>query len=170
MLDLALYFALLSVISFGGISSVLPEMQRIVVDVEGWVTPAEFTQLFAVSQAAPGPNVLFASLIGWQVAGLAGALVALAAFCLPAAVLAWWVGAVWEKFRDAPWRKLIQRALLPVTLGLVFAGGYVLATPDGLDWRHGGIAAASAAALYLTRLNPLWILAAGGLLGALLLG
>ncbi len=170
MLDLALYFALLSLISFGGISSVLPEMQRIVVDVEGWVTPAEFTQLFAVSQAAPGPNVLFASLIGWQVAGLGGALVALAAFCVPAAVLAWWVGAVWERFRDAPWRKLIQRALLPVTLGLVIAGGYVLATPDGLDWRHAGIAAASTAAVIVGRFNPLWILAAGGVLGVLLLG
>jgi len=53
-------------------------MQRIVVDVKGWVTPSEFTQLFAVSQAAPGPNILFTSLIGWKLAGLGGALAALA--------------------------------------------------------------------------------------------
>lgn len=165
-----LYFATLSLISVGGISSILPEMQRIVVDVKGWVTPSEFTQLFAVSQAAPGPNILFTSLIGWKMAGIGGALLALASFCFPAAVLAYWVGGLWEKFREATWVKLTKRALLPMTVGLALAGGYVLATPVGLDWRYAGIAAASTAALYLTRLNPLWILAAGGVLGALLLG
>lgn len=165
-----LYFATLSLISVGGISSILPEMQRIVVDVKGWVTPSEFTQLFAVSQAAPGPNILFTGLIGWKMAGIGGALLALASFCFPAAVLAYWVGGLWEKFREATWVKLTKRALLPMTVGLALAGGYVLATPVGLDWRYAGIAAASTAALYLTRLNPLWILAAGGVLGALLLG
>ena len=170
MLELALYFAMLSLISVGGISSILPEMQRIVVDAKGWVTPVEFTQLFAVSQAAPGPNILFMSLIGWKMAGIGGALVALGSFCLPAAVLAYWVGGVWERLRDAPWVRLTKRALLPMTVGLALAGGYVLATPAGLDWRYAGIAGASAVAVASTRLNPLWFLAAGGVLGALLLG
>ena len=170
MLELAFYFSLLSLISFGGMSSILPEMQRLVVDSKGWVTAAEFTQLFAISQAAPGPNILFTSLVGWKLAGVGGALVALASFCLPAAVLAFWVGGLWEKFREATWVKLTKRALLPMTVAFALSGGYVLATPVGLDWRYAGIAAASAAALYLTKLNPLWLLAAGGLLGALLLG
>ena len=170
MLELALYFAMLSVISVGGISSILPEMQRIVVDVKGWVTPAEFTQLFAVSQAAPGPNILFMSLIGWKMAGIGGAVAALASFCFPAAVLAYWVGGLWEKFRDAPWVKLTKRALLPMTVGLALAGGYVIATPVGLDWRYAAIAGASSVAIAATRFNPLWFLAAGGVLGALLLG
>jgi len=170
MLELFLWFALLSLLAVGGISTILPEMHRIVVEANGWVSAAEFTQLFAVSQAAPGPNVLIASLIGWKVAGFTGALVALAGICLPAAALAWWVGGLWERFRDAPWRALVQRALLPVTVGLVFAGGYVIATPAGLDWRSALIACASAAALYATRLNPLWILGGGGVAGAALFG
>lgn len=170
MLELFLYFALLSLLSVGGISTIMPEMQRIVVDAKGWVGAAEFTQLFAVSQAAPGPNVLIVSLIGWKVAGIAGALVALAGICLPAAALAWWVGGLWDRFRDAPWRTLVQRALLPVTTGLVLAGGYVLAAPEGLDWRNALIAGASAAALCATRVNPLWILTGGGVAGALLFG
>lgn len=168
MLQLALYFALLSLISIGGIPSVMPEMQRLVVDVRGWISAAEFTQLFAVAQAAPGPNVLVTALIGWKVAGFAGGFVALAAFCMPAAALAWWVGDFWDRMRDAPWRKTMQRALLPVTIGFVCSGGYVLATPAGLDWPSALIAAASAAALYFTRVNPLWILAGGGVLGAAL--
>ena len=136
MADLFLWFALLSLLAVGGISSIMPEMHRIVVEAQGWMSAPEFTQLFAVSQAVPGPNVLIVSLIGWKVAGLAGALVALAGICLPAAALAWTAGGLWDRFREAPWRALVQRALLPVTSGLVLAGGYVLATPEGLDWRN----------------------------------
>ncbi len=167
MTDLLLFFMLVSIISVGGISAVMPEVQRVVVEVHGWATPEEFVQLFAIAQAAPGPNVLIVSLIGWKAHGLAGALVALFAMCMPAAALAWWVSGLWERFKDAEWRKIIQRGLAPVTVGLVFAGGYVLATPHGPDWRGALIAAASAAGLVTTRLNPLWLLAGGGIAGAL---
>ena len=94
LVDLMLWFALLSLLSVGGMSSIMPEFQRVVVETNHWVTPAEFTQLFAVSQAAPGPNVLISSLIGWHVAGILGALAAFAAFALPASVLAWHVAGV----------------------------------------------------------------------------
>ena len=165
MLQIAVYFALLSLVSVGGIPTVMPEMQRLVVDVQGWMSAAEYTQLFAIAQAAPGPNVLVTALIGWKVAGLAGGLVALAAFCAPAAALAYSFGGFWDRMRDAPWRKTSQRALITISVGFIVSGGYVLATPQGLDWKSALIALASAAVLYATRLNPLWILAGGGVLG-----
>jgi chromate transporter len=165
MLQLALYFALLSLVSVGGIPSVMPEMQRLVVDVQGWMTAAEYTQLFAIGQAAPGPNVLVTALIGWKIAGIPGGLVALGAFCAPAATLAYTVGGFWDRMRDAPWRKDIQRALVPITVGFILSGGYVLATPQGLVWQSALIAVGSAATLYATKFNPLWILATGGVLG-----
>ena len=170
LLELALYFGLLSVIAFGGMPAVMPEMQRIVVDVKEWTSPAEFIQLFAVAQAAPGPNVLIASLIGWKAAGLAGAVVALLAVCGPAAVIAWWVADLWDRFKDSPWRLAIQRAIAPIVVALILSGGYVIATPDGTpDLRLWLIAAASAATILATRLNPLWMIAGGALMGALLL-
>jgi len=168
MLQIAFYFALLSLVSVGGIPSVMPEMQRQVVDVQHWMSAADFTQLFAIAQAAPGPNVLVTALIGWKVAGPAGGLVALGAFCGPAAALSYSVGGLWDRMRDAPWRKAFQRAILPISVGFILSGGYVVATPHGMDWKNALIAGASAAALYATRLNPLWILAAGGALGFLL--
>ncbi len=168
MLDLFLHFALLSLLAVGGISSIMPEMQRVVVETREWLSASEFTQLFAISQAAPGPNVLIASLIGWKLAGLSGAVVALAGICGPAVLLAWWTGVVWERFRMAPWRMMVQRALAPVSVGFVIAGGYVLATPEGLGWRNALIAGASAASLYASRINPLWILGTGGFAGWLL--
>jgi chromate transporter len=170
LLDLALYFALLSLISVGGIPSVLPEMQRYVVDVRQWATPADFIQMFAIGQAAPGPNVLIAGLIGWKVAGVAGAFVALGAICGPAALVAFWVAGVWERMKDSPWRAVAQRAMAPMVVGLVFSGGFVLATPgDQIDWRLWLIAALSAATMLAAKLNPLWLLAAGGLAGGFLL-
>jgi chromate transporter len=169
LLEMALYFMLLSLISVGGLPSVMPELQRYVVDVKGWVTPDDFIQLFAVGQAAPGPNMLIVALIGWKVAGLGGALVALAALCGPAAVLAWWVAGLWERFKGTPWRTAIQRAIAPIVVGLILSGGYVLATPDAPDWRLWTIAGAVAAATLCTKMNPLWFLGAGGALGAILL-
>ncbi|HEX6297348.1 MAG TPA: chromate transporter [Burkholderiales bacterium] len=170
LLELALYFGLLSVVAFGGMPAVMPEMQRIVVEVKEWTSPVEFLQLFAVAQAAPGPNVLIASLIGWKAAGLAGAVVALLAVCGPAAVIAWWVADLWDRFKDSPWRLTIQRAIAPIVVALILAGGYVIATPSGTpDWRLWLIAAVSAAVVLATRLNPLWMIGGGALMGALLL-
>ena len=171
LLELALYFGLLSMVSFGGIPSVTSEMQRLVVDVKGWATPAEFVQLFAVAQAAPGPNILVVSLLGWKAAGIPGALVALLAACIPAGALAWWVAGLWDRFKDSPWRGIIQRALAPLVVGLILSGGVVLATPGGTpDWRMWAIAGATAAATLLTKVNPLWFLGAAGVVGAFLLG
>jgi chromate transporter len=170
LLEIAAYFCVLSIFSVGGLPSVMPEMQRYVVEVRAWMSPAEFMQAFAVGQAAPGPNMLIVSLVGWHLAGLAGALVALAAMCGPAAVLAWWVSGLWERFKDTPWRQAIQRAIAPIVVGMIFSGGVVIATPDATpDWRLWLIAGATAAGAVLTKVNPLWFLAAGGVLGGVLL-
>jgi chromate transporter len=170
LLDMALYFSVVSLVSVGGLPAVLPELQRYVVDVRGWLSADDFIQLYAVGQAAPGPNMLIVSLIGWKVASIPGALVALAALCGPAGVIAYGVADLWERFRGTRWRKAIQRAMVPLVVGFTVAGGYVLATPGGVpDWRLWLIAFASAAAMLATRVNPLWLLAGGGLLGAILL-
>lgn len=170
LVDMALYFSVLSLVSVGGLPAVLPELQRYVVDVKGWMSAADFIQLYAVGQAAPGPNMLIVSLIGWKVASLPGAIVALAALCGPAGVLAYGVADLWERFRGSRWQRAIQRAMLPLVVGFTVAGGYVLATPGGVpDWRLWLIAIAATAGMLATRINPLWLLAAGGLLGAILL-
>jgi len=170
LLEIAAYFCVLSIFSVGGLPSVMPEMQRYVVEVKAWMSPAEFMQAFAVGQAAPGPNMLIVSLVGWHLAGLAGALVALFAMCGPAAVLAWWASGLWDRFNDTPWRQAIQRAIAPIVVGMILSGGVVIATPDATpDWRLWLIAGATAAGAVLTKVNPLWFLAAGGALGGLLL-
>ena len=168
-LELALHFGLLSLNSFGGMLAVITEMHRYVVDVKRWISPEDFMQMFAIGQAAPGPNVLIAGLIGWKVDGVTGALVALASICGPAAFLAYWVAGLWERVKHSPWRAVAQRAIAPIVVGLVLSGGYVLATPGSApDARLWLIAAASATGMLAGRMDPLWLLAAGGILGWLL--
>jgi chromate transporter len=170
LVDMAAYFSLLSLVSVGGLPGVLPELQRYVIEVKGWLTPQDFLQLYAIGQAAPGPNMLIVSLIGWKVAGLPGAFVALAALCGPAGVLAYGIAGPWERFKDSPWRLAIQRAMVPLVVAFILSGGYILATPGNIpDARLWLIAALAAGGMLGTKLNPLWLLAAGGLLGAFLL-
>ena len=168
LITLAVQFAIMSLLALGGANAVVPEMHRQAVDVHLWISDRKFSELFAIAQAAPGPNVLVTALIGWKIAGIAGGMVTFGAFCGPAAVLAYAIGGIWDRMRDAPWRKVFQRALVPISVGFIVSGGYVLATPRGVDWQSALIAGLSAAVLYATRVNPLWVLAGGGALGFLL--
>ena len=165
LLSLAGYFALMSLFAIGGANSAVPEMQRIAVEVEGWITARQFTDIFAIAQVTPGPNVIIVALIGYQVAGLIGALVATIAMCGPPCFLAFYVGEVWERFREAPWRIAIQAGLLPISIGLIAASAFVVASAAAPNFAAVAVTLVTAVVTYTTRLNPLWIFAAAGLLG-----
>ncbi len=165
VLDVALQFLSLSLIAVGGVTGVLPEVYRRAVDVRGWLTSAQFRDLFAISQAAPGPNMLLMSLIGQRVAGVPGALVATLGMCGPSCTLAYFVSGAWERFRGARWRAIVQAGLAPVAVGLILATGWVIAGSGHPGWTSWGVVAASAALVARTRVNPLWLLAGAGALG-----
>jgi chromate transporter len=163
--DIALYFGTLSLIAIGGANALIPDMHRQLVDVSGWMSSKEFATLVALSQAAPGPNVLIVSLLGWKVAGLSGALVATAAMCIPSSLLTYGFTRVWDRFRAARWRAAVQSGLAPVTVGLILASGWVLTRAADHHWVGYGITAATAALVMRTRLHPFWLLAVAGLIG-----
>ena len=163
--ELFLKFCLLSLMAVGGASAVLPEMHRQIVEVSGWISSAEFAALYAITQAAPGPNVLIVSLIGWKLAGIKGALACTIGMCGPTSLLAYGVGKLWYRFSHSPWRKAIERGLAPITIGLVLGSACLLVEATGSSWQLYALAIASAGAAYWSKLNPLWWLAMGGLLG-----
>ncbi len=158
-LVLAAHLAVLSSISFGGFPTVLPDVHNFVA-ANGWVTDREFANLFAVSQVAPGPNMI---LMG----GIAGAVASALATFGPPCAMYYLSHRLWDRFRDMPWQRIVRRALAPLTIGLVIAGGYVMARTGDVGWPSVAITAAAAALMLRTRLSPLWILMAGGALGAL---
>ena len=161
-------FATLSLLAVGGINALVPEMHRQVVELNGWLDDATFVQSIALSQAAPGPNILGASLVGWRIAGGPGLLAATLGIVLPSALLAWTVGGALIRRGDAPWLRALRGGLVPVAVGLIFASGVVLAGATGGNWTTPPIVLAAAAIAWRTALSPLWLLAGGAVLGGLL--
>lgn len=164
---LAAHFALLSLFAIGGANAAIPEMHRIAVDLHGWMTDRQFADMFAIAQVTPGPNVIIVTLIGYHVAGLPGAAVTTAAMCGPTCIAAYYVGRVWDRFRDAPWRIAIQAALVPVSVGLIAASAWVLALTADHNWIVAAITIATAIVGYFSKMNPLWVFAVAALIGVL---
>jgi len=165
LFEIAWRFASLSLLAIGGINALLPEFHRVVVDVEGWMTSAEFADLFALAQLAPGPNAMVVSLLGWKVAGITGAFVATIAACGPSSFVSYFAIRALERMRNGVVRGVLQRALAPVAIGLVLSSGYTLAR--AADRTPGAVllTLCGAAAIAATRVNPVWVLAAAALAG-----
>jgi chromate transporter len=163
--DLAIHFALLSLLAVGGVNAVVPEMHRQAVEVAGWMTGRQFADMFAIAQLAPGPNVMIVTLVGYHVAGLAGAVVATVAMCGPSCILTYFAAQAWRRFEQARWRMVVQAGLVPISVGLIAASASVLARTADHNAVAVAITAATAAACYFTRLNPLWMFALAAALG-----
>lgn len=168
VLALAAVFIPLSLLSFGGSNAVIADIAHQSI-ARGWVGEREFADFFALARAAPGPGSMLAALIGWQAAGLAGALVATLSLYVPAALLVWIVARVWRRWRGSPWHTAVERGLAPIAAGLLLSGGIAVLrlSPGGpAIW-----AAAFGAAAVLLRwpgVHPVPLMFAGGIVfGAL---
>ena len=166
LIEIALQFFVLSLLSIGGANAVIPEIHLRAVETHHWMTDEDFAQLFALSQAAPGPNVLIVSLIGWKVAGVAGAIVSTVSMCVPSFVLTYQIARAWDRFRTAPLRIAIERGLAPVTVGLILSSGYVLTRTTDHSLAAYALTGVTLVLATRTRLHPLWVLAVAAILGA----
>lgn len=159
--QLAVTFGTISLMAIGGANAVVPEVHRQVVDLLGWMDAPTFARLFAIAQAAPGPNVMLASIIGWQVAGTPGLLVATLAMLVPSSLLALACGRGLRRWSDNGAVRIVTLALVPIALGLMLASGAVatLAADAGLFGY--AVTAATALVTYRSKVNPLVPMAVG---------
>jgi len=168
--QLAGAFALLSLLAVGGGAAVLPEMKETVVGQHHWLTDTQFVHVYSLGQVAPGPNMLMVQIIGDRVAGTKGALVALVAFFLPASILTFATGKLWDRLGDWPWRESIQRGLAPISIGLMLAGTITIARIAVTDPRTIALAIAVTAILLWRKINPAYLILASAVLGWAMLG
>ena len=170
LLQILVTFGILSLVAVGGANAVLPEMHRQVVDLRGWLDDATFTQLYALAQAAPGPNILVASVMGWRIGGWGGMAMATVGMLLPAAVLAWIMAGLVQRLRGAPWLQPAQGGLVPSAVGLLRAAGLVMAEASSqFGLLPLVVVAVSSVFVWRTSYSPLWVLVGGGVLGSILL-
>ena len=172
-LQLAGLFGMLSVLSIGGGNVVLPEMHLRAVNSHHWVSNAQFADLFSISQAAPGPSILIVTLVGYG-AGLhlggvqwavLGGLVATLAMIIPAMSLTYAITLFWQQAEQSRWRIAVEKGFPPLTVGLILATSLVMSRAADHDWRAYLVTAICTVIFVRTSLNPLYLVAAAGVLG-----
>jgi chromate transporter len=168
VLQLGLVLAKLALISFGGGTATLGEMQRELVGA-GWMTRQQFLQAYAIGQATPGPGVALVVPLGYAAAGVWGGIVALLAFFVPPALLALLVARIWARVRTSPWPAAFKAAMGPIAIGLSFGSAYTLVTSGLGDLRAVVLSVAALLLLLRTKLPTLLIIAGGAAIGALAL-
>jgi chromate transporter len=171
LLALTGHFMLLSLLAVGGAITTASDMHRYLVAEHGWISDAQFTSSIAIAQAAPGPNVLFVAVIGWDVAGAPGLLATLAGTLLPSTLLVLAVSRWAAPRRDSLAVRAFAAGMAPLTLGLLLATGWVLAETfvRAPDQRLGALAliAITVVTMFRTKTSPIWLVALGAAVGAL---
>jgi len=183
-LMLLTHFLSLSLLAIGGAVSTLPDMHRILVNQNHWLLEGQFSASVALAQAAPGPNVLFVALLGWNVGlnasgapagsslawayGLAGMTVTMLGVLVPSTTLTL-VASRWaHQNRELRWVRAFKQGMAPVVMALLMATGWILSTSldaPSSHWPLWLVSVVSAVVVWRTRLHLLWLLGAGALLG-----
>ena len=186
-LALLLQFMLLSMMSVSGAITAVPDMHRYLVVQHGWLSDAQFSSSVAIAQAAPGPNVLFVALMGWNVGlnaggglaggphawalGLLGLGITMVGIMLPSTTLAWFATRWLHHNAQRRGVRAFKQGMAPVVVGLLVATGLILANgnqrPDSPAWHLWLVAGVAGLIVWRTRIHLLWLLGAGALLGAL---
>lgn len=168
LINLALSFSLLSLLAVGGGTAVLPEMQSLLSHQFG-IDHTQFVHIYSIGQLAPGPNMLMVLVIGYQLAGLLGAGIVLLSFFLPSSILCFYIGRLWNRFGENPWRRSIQNALEPISIGLMASGVYSVAKASIVGGVTAALALASFYLILRTKINPVLVILGSGGFGALLM-
>ena len=173
---LFLHYLSLSLLSIGGAITTAPDMHRFLVDQQGWLTDAQFNASIAIAQAAPGPNVLFIALLGWNVGlnsggmlnGLLGVLVAMTGILIPSTTLTYLAASWGHRNRELRAVRAFKQGMAPIVVALLIATGWILATSNGptlVNWPLWLTTATTALIVWRTKMHMLWLLGAGALLG-----
>lgn len=185
-LNMFTHFATLSLLGVGGVITTAPDMHRYLVSEQSWLTDPQFTSSIALAQAAPGPNVLFVALMGWNVGlnaggGLAagssavtlallGMFTAMLGIMLPSSILTYTATRWAHQNRELRAVRAFKAGMAPIVIALLIATGWLLTAANNQparDWPLWLLTAISAWVVWRTQLHMLWLLGAGALAGAI---
>ena len=175
-LNLFGHYLLLSLLSIGGGITTAPDMHRYLVDDKGWLTDPQFTASISLAQAAPGPNILFVALMGWNVGinaggiatGLLGVLITMTGILLPSTTLTYIASQWGHKNRELRWVRAFKQGMAPIVVALLLATGWILAGADkdpATTWPLWMVTIVAAILVWRTKIHLLWLLGAGAVLG-----
>ena len=186
-LALFLQYMMLSLLSISGAITTVPDMHRYLVTQQAWLTDAQFSSSVAIAQAAPGPNVLFVALMGWNVGlnaggglaagphawalGMLGLTITMVGIMLPSTTLTYMATRWGHRNRNRRGVRAFKQGMAPIVVGLLVATGVILANghqrPDTPAWHLWLVAGVAGLVVWRTKIRLLWLRAAGAALGAL---
>jgi chromate transporter len=158
-------FAYLSLLTIGGGMAAFPEMKVQIVDVHRWLTAEELTHVYSTGQMSPGPNMMMVAEVGQLVSGPLGALVSALAFFVPTGILTFLVGRLWKRLKQWPWRDSIQNGLGPVAIGLAVGGLITFGRTAVTGWLTLAVGVIVFFAVIRTRVNPVYFILGGAVVG-----
>ena len=180
------HFLSLSLLAVGGAIILAPDMHRFLVEENHLLTDQQFSSSIALAQSAPGPNVLFVGLIGWNVglnagAGLGGGwisvalsalgmLISLLGIMLPSSLLTYTTTRWAHKHRYNRGVRAFKLGMAPVVIALLVSTGWLLTASHNnpmRDWPLWVLTLVAMGLVWRTRIHLLWLIGAGALLGAL---
>ena len=167
LLNLFLTLSAFSLIAFGGINALLPTLFAIAVEQQHWIDAETFAHYFAIAQAAPGPNLMTVTLIGWHVSGVVGALIATLAVCWPSAILIFWLQRLINAMQHERAKQTIQFAAAALAVGLILASAWQIALQINSNWVAYAVTLSAAFIATATRWHPLYLILIGAVLGLL---
>ena len=165
LLSLFIKLSLFSFVAFGGIIAVLPSLLDLAIHEEHWIDSATFADYFAIAQAAPGPNFMTVTLVGWHVYGLAGAILASIAICWPSSVMVFYLERYITKIQDPEKKKIIQYAAAALAIGLVLTSSWKLTVGFNDHWTAIVLTIFVAVVTQFSKIHPLYLIALGALIG-----
>lgn len=165
LFGLTTYLLVLSLLAVGGLNGLLPELHRIVVEQESWLTTQQFSELFALCQAAPGPNSIFITVLGFELGGLAGALITTTAFTLPAFFVAYYAMRLWVSMGDRHWFYVVRRGLMPITVGLILSSAWFIANTTAVSTPHLFVTMTTASLVHYRACSPALLILGSGVFG-----
>ena len=161
------HYMLLAAVAVGGLGSVIPDIQRYVVEQNGWFTARQFGEIYALSQVIPGPNVMIVTMLGWLVSSWQGALVVTVALFIPGSTIA--TAVIYAGIHDpeAPMAVAVRKGLAPIVIGLSLSTAWIMFGTVAEEWRGVVVTLLTVVLVLRTNINPLWLMGAGALLGVM---
>jgi chromate transporter len=168
LLKLAAILFAVNALTIGGGYAMMPLLQREFVQTHHWLTNKEFIDAIAIGQVTPGPLTVMNAFMGFKVAGLTGAIVAMVASYLPCVIIVTFVTHHYLQYRESWLVRGSFAGIKPAVVGLlaavlIFLGGHSAAEPLTI-----AIAAVSFGVITFTKLDPTFVIIGSGILGAVL--
>ena len=167
LLSLFLKLSAFSLIAFGGVNALLPVLFDLAVNQEHWIDVQTFSDYFAIAQAAPGPNFMTVTLIGWHIYGVLGALLATLAIAWPSSIMIFFLQRFIMRMKNPLSKKTIQYSAAALAIGLVLSSAFEIALQINHSMAAYVLTIGTIAITLLTRWHPLYLIAIGGALGVL---